>query len=228
MIKRPIEPGRVAVVVSAYNEAEVLGALLDELVAAGYRGVVVDDGSNDATAAIAARYPVDLLRHPVNLGAGAAVQTGVEHAATLDVDAVVTIDGDGQHPVEEIAALAAPVLAGEVDVVFGSRFLDRKADRMPRGRRWMLKLAIGFTRATSGLNLTDTHNGMRAFSMPAARRLALVQNGFAYCSEVVHWVARSGLRWSEAPVRVRYTDYSLRKGQSVWSLFNILWDLLMG
>lgn len=217
----------VAVVVSAYNESAVIAGVLREILALGHQVVVVDDGSRDATHAICAQLPVNLLRHPINLGAGAAFQTGIEYALTLPgVEAIVSMDGDGQHLASQIAALAAPVLAGEVEVALGSRFLGVASERMPASKRVLLRLAGLFTRWTTGLTVSDPHNGMRAISRRAAATINLQQNGYAFCSEIIHWLGRSGLSWREVPIKVRYTDYSMGKGQSIWNMFNILYDLI--
>lgn len=217
----------VAVVVSAYNESAVIAGVLQEILDLGHQVVVVDDGSRDATYDICLKLPVNVLRHPINLGAGAAFQTGLEYALTLPgVEAIVSMDGDGQHLASEIAALVAPILAGEVEVTLGSRFLGIDSERMPPSKRLLLRVAGLFTRWTTGVSASDPHNGMRAISRRAAATIDLQQNGYAFCSEIIHWLGRSGFSWREAPIKVRYTDYSMRKGQSIWNMFNILYDLI--
>lgn len=220
------ENKNICIVIPAYNEAEVITGVLNELLGQGYRVVVVDDGSTDGTYERCLPLPVDLLRHPVNLGYGGAQQTGLKYAARLKVDVIVTFDADGQHICGEIPKLVAPVLAGEVDVALGSRFLGTRPERMPASRALLLRLAVLFTRFTTGLRLTDAHNGMRAFARHVIASMDLHQNGMAYSSELLAWLAHSGLRWKEVPVCIRYTKYSLNKGQSMWNLFNILLDLI--
>lgn len=217
----------VAVVVSAYNESAVIAGVLEEILSLGHQVVVVDDGSADQTYEVCSRLPVNLVRHPINLGAGAAFQTGIEYALTLPgVEAIVSMDGDGQHLASEIAALAGPVLAGEVEVALGSRFMGIASERMPPAKRVLLLGAAWFTRLTTGVSASDPHNGMRAMSRRAASNIHLTQNGYAFCSEIIHWLGQSGLSWREVPIKVRYTDYSMRKGQSMLNLFNILFDLI--
>lgn len=215
------------VVVPAFDEEPVLPAVLEELVAAGLPTVVVDDGSRDGTYRAALRYPVTVLRHPVNLGQGAALKTGIDYARSRPgVRYVVTFDADGQHVAADVARLLAPLRAGTHDVVLGSRFLDASPVGLPASRRAMLRLAVAFTRLTTGLPLTDTHNGMRAFIAEAAGRIRLVQDGMAHASEILSEIARLKLRVCEVPVTIRYTEYSTAKGQSIWNSVNILWEIL--
>jgi polyprenyl-phospho-N-acetylgalactosaminyl synthase len=121
--------------------------------------------------------------------------------------------------------LCQALAAQQADVVLGSRFLQPGV-RMPRLRRLVIRLAVLFTRLTTGLRLSDTHNGFRVLSRAAAERITIKQNRMAHASEILHAVARERLRYVEVPVSIRYTDYSLAKGQSVFSMVNILWDLL--
>lgn len=221
-------PGRICVAIPAYNEEKVIHSVLQGLLAKGYHVVVVDDGSKDETYRICRELPVDVLRHPINMGYGAAQQTGIQWAIKQGFDVIVTFDADGQHVVEEIPKLTGPILSGEVEVAVGSRFLEARPEAMPLVKRLILKMAVIFTRWTTGLKMTDAHNGMRAFSRRAALTMNLTQNGMAYSSELVNWLAKSGFRWKEVPVCVRYTEYSMRKGQSIWNLFNILWEILLG
>ncbi|MCE5229615.1 glycosyltransferase family 2 protein [bacterium] len=223
----PQTSSSIAVVVSAYNESAVIAGVLQEILNLGHQVVVVDDGSRDATYEICTKLPVHLLRHPINLGAGAAFQTGIEYAVTLPgVEAIVSMDGDGQHLASEIAPLAAPVIAGEVEVALGSRFMGIASERMPKSKRLLLLMAAWFTRLTTGVSASDPHNGMRAMSRRAASNIHLTQNGYAFCSEIIYWLGHSGLSWREVPIKVRYTDYSMSKGQSMLNMFNILLDLL--
>jgi glycosyltransferase involved in cell wall biosynthesis len=215
---------RVRVLVPAYNEAATIGGVIRELVAQGGRPFVVDDGSSDHTAELAAAAGAFVLHHRLNRGQGAALQTGLDfllasgEAAPDDV--IVTFDADGQHDAADLPALVAPILAGECDVVLGSRFLG-SAEGMPWTRRLVLKLGIAFTRLVSRMRVTDTHNGLRAFSMRAAREIQLTSDGMAHASEIFDQIRESGLRWREAPVHVRYTAASLRKGQSNWNALRI-------
>jgi polyprenyl-phospho-N-acetylgalactosaminyl synthase len=217
---------QVAVVIPAYNEAPVIEGVLDRLGTLGYHLVVVDDGSRDATAARARRPGVILVSHPINRGQGAALQTGITVALALGADIVVTFDADGQHDPGDIPALVAPILAGECDVTLGTRFRGR-TEGMPLSRGLMLRAAVLFTWLTASLRVSDTHNGLRAFSRSAAQRIRITMDGMAHPSEILEEVSALGLRWREVPVTVRYSEYSLAKGQRSSDSFRIAAQVLI-
>jgi polyprenyl-phospho-N-acetylgalactosaminyl synthase len=212
------------VVIAAYNEGRAIGRVLAELASLPYRVVVVDDGSTDASGEIAAHAGAEVLRHPINLGQGAALQTGIEYALLRGASHVVTFDADGQHRVEDIAALLAALAAHDADFALGSRFRGAAVD-LPPLRRAMLRAATLFTRATTGLDVTDAHNGLRAMTRRGAARIQLRQNRMAHASEILHQIAASGLRYVEVPVTIQYSRYSLAKGQRASEFVVILLDL---
>lgn len=218
------------VVIPAYNEAGALGSVLGELHQCdpSYNVVVVDDGSSDQTAAVAGDLPVHLLVHPVNLGQGAALATGIEYALGKKADIVVTFDADGQMFPQDIASLVKEVAEGEVDVALGSRFLTLTPAAMPRMKKVLLKLATVLTKLSTGLKVTDTHNGIRAFRAEALRKIVLTQNRMAHASEILSEIARNKLIYKEVPVSIRYTKYSKAKGQSIFNSINILFELFTG
>ncbi len=171
-------------VIPAYNEEPVLGDVLASLEPLPYGVVVVDDGSEDATADVATRCGAAVVRHACNLGQGAAIQTGITYARRqAGTRFVVTFDADGQHHPTDLRALLEPLEEGACDVVLGSRFLvPGSAVRIPVARRLVLRLATVVTRLSTGLRLTDTHNGLRAFTAQAAAQLDITQNGMAHAS----------------------------------------------
>jgi len=217
----------VFVVVPAYNESECIGAVVRELRADYPNTVVVDDGSSDATFEAARQAGALVLRHVVNRGQGAALQTGIEFALRRGAHFVVTFDADGQHRIEDIAALLEPVIRGECDITLGSRFLGG-ADDIPWGRRMLLRSGVRFTRVFNRVRVTDTHNGLRAFSRRAAERIHLRLDRMAHASELLDQVRASGFAFREVPVRIRYTAYSLRKGQSARGAIRIVFHYLLG
>jgi glycosyltransferase involved in cell wall biosynthesis len=231
-----VAPTGTWAVVPCFNEAPVVGAVLSDLVAAGFRVVCVDDASCDGSDAAARRVPgVVVLRHPINLGQGAALQTGIDYALTDPAArAIVTFDADGQHDVAEAAGMAARLgSAGPdgrpIEVVLGSRFASGgQAAGVTRGRRWLLRLATRYTRLQTGLAVTDTHNGLRAFTAEAAARLHLTQPGMAHASEILERIAGLHLGWVEQPVTIRYSAYAKDKGQSGLNAVNIVAELLLG
>ena len=215
------------VIIAAYNEADAIGPVVAGLRNAGARVVVVDDGSLDQTARVALRSGAIVLPHPVNLGQGAALATGIQFALESGARYLATFDADGQHRAEDLVCLYALLREGRADVVIGSRFLGSGAD-MPAARRLLLRGAVAFTRLTTGLRLTDAHNGLRVMTAGAAAQIRITQNGMAHASEILEEIARRRLRVLEAPITVLYTQYSLAKGQRSLNAVNILLDLLTG
>jgi glycosyltransferase involved in cell wall biosynthesis len=198
-----------------------------ELIAIYPEVVVVDDGSEDDTAAQARAAGAMVVTHLINRGQGAALQTGFSYALTRGAEIIVTFDADGQHDAADLPALIGPIERGEVEISLGSRFLARR-ERIPVVRRLVLLLAVLFMRITSRVRLSDAHNGLRAFSRRAASLLDLKLDRMAHASEIVDQIAASGLPYVEVPVRVRYTDYSLKKGQKSTAALRVAFDYLMG
>ena len=219
----------IFVIVPAYNEEKVIQRTLTPLIDADYSVVVVDDGSRDSTWSILLDLPVYALRHPINLGQGAALQTGMTFALRQGAQVIVHFDADGQHRAEDIDSLIQPILKGESDVVCGSRFL-RRADSsaVPLLKRCLLRCARVFNGMMIGVWQTDAHNGFRALSSAAAKRICIHENGYAHASELVRQIQRLGLRYVERPTAIIYSDYSKAKGQSPWNAFSIAIDLLLG
>ena len=212
------------VVIAAYNEAAVIAHVVSELVERRFPVVVVDDGSHDDTGRKTRAAGAQVVTHPVNLGQGAALQTGIEFALLHGADYIVTFDADGQHRASDIEALVESLQTRHVDFALGSRFLGQ-ATAMPLARRLLLKAATSFTRLTTGLKLTDTHNGLRAMTRRGASRIALRQNRMAHASELLDQIARSTLGYVEVPVTIEYSAYSLAKGQKLSDALRILVDL---
>jgi glycosyltransferase involved in cell wall biosynthesis len=187
--------------------------------------VVVDDGSKQPLLKLLSGLPVHVLRHVINRGQGAALQTGIRYALERGAAVMVTFDADGQHQSADIPRLTAPILAGSADVTLGSRFLaGGNAVGISTAKRAVLKAAIFFTRLTTGLSLTDTHNGLRALSRKAGASLEITQDGMAHASQILQQIAAKRIAFAEVPVTVVYTDYSRQKGQRLSNAFNILWE----
>lgn len=219
------DPGKCSwVVIAAYNEASVIARVVAEVRRRGYTVLLIDDGSADATAATAEMVGAVVIRHPVNLGQGAALQTGIEFALHEGADVIVTFDADGQHRVADIDGLIGALAEHDADFALGSRFLGG-AVNLPPARRLLLKAAAWFTRITSGLSLTDTHNGFRAMTRRGARGIRLRQNRMAHASEFLNQVSASRLKYIEVPVTIEYSAYSLAKGQKLGNSLSILIDL---
>jgi polyprenyl-phospho-N-acetylgalactosaminyl synthase len=221
------ENGDVWVVIPAFNEAAAIGSVIADLRPFAGKIVVVDDGSKDGTAGAAHEAGAVVLRHVINRGQGAALQTGIEYALHRGASAIVTFDSDGQHSAADVPTLIAPLRDGRADIVLGSRFLG-STESMPRLRRIVLRFAVLFTRSVSGLKVTDAHNGMRAFSRRAASIIHIQLDRMAHASELMDQIRRSGLPYTEVPVHVRYTEYSRQKGQRGVHAVRIAFDYFIG
>lgn len=215
------------VVIPLFNEATVVGSVIRALLEHFVHIVCVDDGSTDQSAPVAREAGAIVVEHPINLGQGAALQTGFEFALTHpDCTHILTFDADGQHRIEDALDMLALARAEDVAIVFGSRFLD---DRTNPGalKRLVLKTAVWVTNQTTSLKLTDAHNGLRVIRRDAAEQLHLEQDRMAHATEIVLQLGHTGLPWREHPVELLYTDYSKAKGQSVLNAVNILVDLVV-
>jgi glycosyltransferase involved in cell wall biosynthesis len=220
----PAERSTVWVICPAFNEGPAIGKVIAGVRDAGYRVVVVNDGSSDETRCVAADLATAVVSHPINLGQGAALRTGIDYALANGAEFFVTFDADGQHRVSDIARLLDALEREHADFALGSRFLKPSSD-IPWARRRLLRAATAFTNLTTGMRLTDTHNGLRAFTRRGAASLRLRQSRMAHASEMLAEIARSGLRYVEVPVRVEYTQYSLAKGQRTSDFARVLLDL---
>lgn len=215
-------------VVPLYNEGPVIEDVLRDC-RKTFPGVVcVDDGSRDDSAMIAEAAGAVVVRHPINMGQGAALQTGLDYVLKYtDAKYVCTFDADGQHDTADVVAMRSRAIDDDLAIIYGSRFLEGKA---PVGwaKKLVLKTAAAATRMRTGLKLTDAHNGLRLLRRDAVESVHMQQNRMAHASEIVGQLAASKLPWAEMPVNIRYTDYSKSKGQSLLNSVNILVELVMG
>ncbi|MFL6586031.1 MAG: glycosyltransferase family 2 protein [Luteimonas sp.] len=217
----------VALVIPAYNEGSAICTTIAAIPDTFPRVIVVDDGSADDTGRQVATTRATLVRHPINLGQGAALQTGID-VALLDpaVTHIVTFDADGQHRIEDVREMLAFADQQDLDIVLGSRFLGA-AINMPATKRIILKAAVWFSNLTSGVKLTDTHNGLRVIHRRAAERLKLELPDFSHASEIVERIGQQRFSYAEVPVTIIYSEYSRSKGQSIINAVNIAFDALL-
>ena len=214
-------------VIPLYNEATVVREVIAEAVKVFPNIVCIDDGSSDDSVNEARRGGAVVLQHPINLGQGAALQTGLEFARTqIGAEYFVTFDSDGQHRVEDAEAMVERLRSEPLDIVVGSRFLDGRT-KPGLLKKIVLRLAVWFERISTGVKLTDAHNGLRALNLTAAQTIEITQNRMAHASEIVAQIGDKKLRYAEQPVHIIYTDYSRSKGQSLWNSINILSDLFV-
>ncbi len=193
------------VIIPAHNEERYIGSVVIKARRIANTVIVVDDGSSDSTAEIAELAGALVVRHEVNRGKGVALNTGFKRARDFNPDVVITLDGDWQHRPEEMALVAAPILKDEADIVVGSRYLAKHSD-VPRQRvigHWGF---TSFTNIVSGVALTDSQSGYRAFSRAALNALSFSSDSFSVESEMQFLAKDHKLRVLEVPITVRYVD----------------------
>jgi glycosyltransferase involved in cell wall biosynthesis len=216
----------VWIVVPAFNEAAVIGEVIADVRAVFDHVVCVDDGSRDETGALALRAGAHVVRHPVNLGQGAAIQTGVEYARRQPgAEVFVTFDADGQHRVKDVLRMIDKLTAEDVDIVIGTRFASHgvRSD-VPLLKRVVLRTAVLLSRRSRRLGLSDAHNGLRVFNRKVAEGLDITMSGMGHASEIIAMIDENHWRVTEEPVEILYTDYSKSKGQPLLNGVNIVFD----
>jgi len=202
---------KLFIVIAAYNEEKSILKVISDLKKAGYKNiVVVDDGSKDNTYTVLKKSGVHLLHHIINRGQGAALKTGIDYALMNGADIIVTFDADGQHRVEDIPAMTNPIITKECDATIGSRFL--KKTKMPLLRKITLKIGVIIMWLFYGVKMTDAHNGFRAFSREAAKKINITSDRMEHASQIIEEIYRKKIKYKEIPVIIRYTDYSMEKG----------------
>lgn len=219
------EKTKIITVIAAYNEEKKVASVVNEVSQYVDLIIIVDDGSKDKTAEVIKNKKAVVLKHCVNLGQGAALQTGFDYAKRFNPDVVITYDADGQFEAKEILKMIEPILNKKVEVVLGSRFLGKTVNMSPV-RKYVLKLGILFTLIFSEIKLTDTHNGFKALSKKALNSIEITQNRMAHASEIIDEIKRNNLSYLEMPVTVKYNDYSKQKGQSSLNSIKILLELI--
>jgi glycosyltransferase involved in cell wall biosynthesis len=219
----------IYIIIPTFNEASaVIRQTIQPLLTNNYTVVLIDDGSQRDVLSELCDLPVICLRHSVNLGQGAALQTGMEFAKREGASYVVHFDADGQHPVDGLQQLLQPLQEGLVDVALGSRFL-RESDisNIPLMRRMVLLLARTINGLFTGLWLSDAHNGFRALNRKAIEVIHLSENRQAHATEILYQIRYNSLRIVEVPSCITYTEYSMAKGQSSMNALSIFVDLLL-
>ncbi|MGK2879312.1 MAG: glycosyltransferase family 2 protein [Mycobacterium sp.] len=216
----------VWIVIPAFNEMTVIADVIAEVRAVFAHVVVVDDGSADGTGHTALRAGAHVVRHPVNLGQGAAIQTGVEYARSQrGASYFATFDADGQHRVRDLVRMVGRLTSGDVDVLVGSRFAKPGVvSSTPLPKRLILQAAAKLSPSSRRLGLTDAHNGLRVFNRAVADNLNITMNGMSHASEFIVLIVENKWRVAEEPVEILYTEYSTSKGQPLLNGVNIVFD----
>lgn len=221
----------VCVVIPAYNEAGAIEAVVKDMKAAiaasVYDGevVVIDDGSKDSTAALAAKAGAHVIRHILNSGAGAATATGLSYAQREGFSYAATMDADGQHLAKDVLAGFDTIQSAGTDLLIGSRLIDSSG--MSRVKVIGNKGLSFITYLLFGISSTDSQSGLRIFSRRSLEDLRWKTSGYEFCSEMLWRAKQMGLPIGEYPITAVYTEYSKSKGQSNWNAVNIIKSLLV-
>src|SRR3989338_2541588 len=212
-------------IIPAYNEEKNIGRVIRDLFQHGYKNiVVVDDGSGDDTYIEAQKMGVTVLKHEVNRGQGAALQTGNDFALDNGAEIIAHFDADEQMNIDDIKEAIKKINENNLDIVFGSRFLNG-AVGVPWTKRFIiLPVARFLNNFFSGLKLTDAHNGFRVMTKGVAKKIIITQDGMAHNSEIPAQVKKYNLSYAEIPVNFIYKEY----GQGIGGGVKILGDLFIG
>ncbi len=212
---------KIGVVLPAFNEAKVIGKVLDEIPGKievkgqsyGIKIIVVNDSSTDSTAKeVKKRQNITLINHLLNSGAGAATRTGMHYAKEIGCDFVVTMDSDGQHSIKDLKTLIEEIIKGQADFIIGSR-LKQKNGNMPLAKRvGNLGLSI-ITFLLLGVYVSDSQSGLKALNRKALKSIDFHSNNYAFCSEMIWKAHQAKLKINEVPIEAIYTDYSISRGQ---------------
>lgn len=215
---------KVAAIVPCFNEANCISQVVNDLQGRVDKIVVVDDGSGDESYNLAGAAGATVLRHAINRDYGATIVTGFTWALGWGADILVMFDGDGQFSAAEITNLIQPIKEGRADAVIGSKFLNKQfTQRIPTTKKNFILLPARWLEYwLTGLKLSDVHNGFRALSSQAVRRMSFNQDGMAFQTELDRQIKKLNLRVVEVPVTVRYYRY----GQGLWGGLRILRDVL--
>jgi glycosyltransferase involved in cell wall biosynthesis len=217
-----------AIIIPVYNEGKVIRGVIEEVRKHFSTIICVNDGSRDNSADEIAKTDAVLINHPINMGQGAALETGLAYGrAQKHLDYFVTFDADGQHGIDDVQRMLEELVKSGADIVLGSRFLNKESrEKVPAKKRLLLKMAVWFTTLTTGLHLSDTHNGLRVMNRKAAEAIEITMPDMAHASEILAIINSKKLKYIEVPVTIHYTDYSKAKGQSMLNAINIVYDIL--
>lgn len=206
---------KIIVVIPAYNEEKTIVKVINKVKPLVDEIVIVDDGSSDQTAELAEKQGVTVLRHLINRGQGAALQTGNQYALKRGGEIIVHFDADGQFLAEEIKDIVQPLEQGEAEVVFGSRFLEKKSEIPWFKKQIIIPLAHLANKLIIGFSLTDPQSGFRALSRKATEMIQIENDGMAHCSEILYKVFKNNFKIKEIPITVIYHDFGQRFGGGI-------------
>jgi polyprenyl-phospho-N-acetylgalactosaminyl synthase len=214
---------KIFCIIPALNEEKMIGEVVRKVKPLVDEVVLVDDGSRDQTRELAAAAGAVVLRHQINRGQGAALETGNQYALQNGAEIILHFDADGQFLAEDIPAVLAPLISGQTDMVFGSRFMEKKSELPWLKEKIFMPIARLVNLLLLGAVLTDPQSGFRAGTAAAWLAIRINQNGMAHCSEIIAKVFKNKLRVIEVPITVRYDEF----GQKFSGGVRIVKDLLL-
>lgn len=215
---------KIFCIIPAYHEEKNIKKVIEEVLNFVDFLVVIDDGSADKTYEMAMEVKSDklqVLRHPINLGQGAALQTGNDYALKNKADVIVHFDADGQFKAEEIEKLVQVLLDEDLDIVFGSRFLEIESDLPLTKKRLIMPLARLFNHTFFSIKTKDPQSGFRVFKSSIAKQIEIENNRMAHCTEILAKAHQKKLKIKEVAITVLYPDF----GQKFSGGFKIIKDL---
>lgn len=223
-----VKKSDIVVLLPAFNEAQVIGNVLSDIKEEGYDNIcVIDDGSSDNTKDIAMSHGAIVIQHPINRGAGAAIQTGIEYVKMVNGQYLLCMDSDGQHSPDDIEVLLSKMIESNADIVIGNRF-ESNTNEIPERRKLYNSIANIFTNIFCKNNYPDSQSGFRLLNRKAIKSINLGSRGFGFCSEMIIKGEKLKLKIEQAPIKVIYTKYSMSKGQNflegVRTAKDILWQ----
>ncbi len=194
----------IAVLIPSYNEERAIGGIVRTLRGRDFPVYVVDDGSTDRTAEIASGEGAVVVRHKTNKGKGASLREGFAHILKRGYEAVIVMDGDDQHEVDDINAFIAVLQQTNSDIVIGNRMND--TGRMPHDRRATNRFMSGLISMIAGQDVPDTQCGFRLIKTPVIAAITLTSSNYEIESEMIIKAARRGFRIASVPIKTVYRD----------------------
>ena len=215
------------IVVPFYNEGKVLKEVINKLKFFFDQIICVDDGSTAEHKIYKSKLGIYLIKPPINLGQGAALQTGIEFAIKKKAKIIATFDADGQHSIYDLMKMVYLIKNKKYDLIQGSRFIKKTNSNVPFLRKIILKFAIMIANFFDKTNLTDTHNGLRVFNNNFAKKINITNNRMSHPHDINRLISLYKFRFKEFPTKIKYTKYSMSKGQKNLNAINILFDILI-
>ena len=195
---------KIAAGIPAFNEEKNIGLMTVELLKIVDFVIVCNDGSNDNTGIIAKKMGAVVINHERNLGYGAGIKSLFLKARELGVDVLVTLDGDGQHRLEDVDTVLGPIRKHETDIVIGSRFLNQNQQQIPSYRKAGIKIITKLANTTLDKTITDSQSGFRAYSSNVLSEIVPLEHGMGVSNEILIKANKKGFKISEVPIVVSY------------------------